>query len=462
MEHSTQTPKPGLKTLPRGLIFILDMSIVLFSLSFSRLLRYNFDIYDATENFFLITGIAFLVNAALFYVFRTFYGIVRYTTIKDSFRIISLNFFASIAYIIIKLAIERYAEAQGTPIAYLTWVTIFTNFFIASFLLIGYKTAVRYAYKTYFSGVNKKDKIKIAVYDAGPNGISTKRVITENTYSNMNVVYFLDDNPNKRNKTVEGVPILSTSEENFIKLKTENVKNIIIAQDDISSQKLNDIVDISLKNGIRVQQVPPIDKWLEGKHVAEQIKNINIEDLLGRDVININNENVFAAIKNKRILVTGAAGSIGSEIVRQLLKLKPAMVVMCDKAESPLHELQLEVEEKHGIQNIKAFIGNICDPIRMEQLFEVYHPEIVFHAAAYKHVPLMEANPSIAVLNNIMGTKILAELAISTKVKKFVMVSTDKAVNPTNVMGATKRIAEIFAQGLNAYQIKNVFSENDK
>jgi len=443
----------GVRTLPRGLIYLIDISIVLFCLAFSRLLRHNFRFEKTLESVTFVYGSALVINSILFYFFRTYYGIVRYTTVRDSFRIITLNLLASVAYIIVKLASSRYGEmVDGKPIEYLSWVSIFINFFVVTVALIGYKTVVRYAYKAYFLGVIHKDKIKVAIYDAEEEGLSAKRALTDNTYSNLKVVCFLDDNPNKRNKTIERIPIFSTEESTYRKLKEEEIQLILIAKENISHAKLNEIVDAALIQGIRVQQIPPLDKWLHGKLVSEQIKDVKIEDLLERDVIEINNESVFNEIKNKKVVVTGAAGSIGSEIVRQLLKLKPAMVILCDKAESPLHELQLEVEERYGAKQVKTFIGDICDPLRMEQLFEVYSPEIVFHAAAYKHVPMMESNPSVAVINNVFGTKLLADLSVANHVEKFVMVSTDKAVNPTNVMGASKRIAEIFIQSYNRHQ----------
>jgi len=221
---------------------------------------------------------------------------------------------------------------------------------------------------------------------------------------------------------------------------------LIIANRNISKEKLNYLVDTCLKFNIKVQQVPPVTQWLNGKLDSEQLKDINIEDLLEREVIKLDNEKIHFELKGKKILVTGAAGSIGSELVRQLCNYRPSIIILCDQAETPMHELYLEIKENSKKVNIKAYIGNICDKVRMEHLFEIYNPDVVFHAAAYKHVPLMEDNPSLAVLNNVLGTKILAELAVANGVYKFVMVSTDKAVNPTNIMGASKRIAEIFTQ----------------
>lgn len=454
MKNNKEHRNERLRTLPRGIIYCLDLFIVVCSLVVSRLLRFNFDVNYILHKAPIIYLSVISINAFLFYFFRTYQGIVRHTTIRDSFKIIVVNFLATFSYIFIKLATSEYGNhTKGAPIEYLTWVTIFINFFIVCSALIGYRIAVRYLYKRYFTNqVQRKDKIKIAVYNTEESGLSTKRAITDNVYSNMEVLCFVDDNPYKQNKTIEGIPILNLSEASFNRMKEEGIKNLLIAKDNILRSKLNEIVDKALQYDIRVQQVPPIEQWLQGKLDSLQIKNVNIEDLLERDVIEINNENVFREIKGKCVLVTGAAGSIGSEIARQILKLKPSTIVLCDNAESPLHELQLELEEKHGGMNIKPFIGNICDPVRMEQLFEIYEPNIVFHAAAYKHVPMMEAHPSTAVINNVLGTKIIAELAVANQAEKFVMVSTDKAVNPTNVMGASKRIAEIYIQAFNAYQ----------
>lgn len=452
--------KNPIRTLPRGIVYILDITCVLSCLFFSRLLRHNFQLSKLFENWEIIALSCIVIYSVLFYIFKTYHGIVRYTTIKDSVRIFNINIIAAAGFCMIKLALISYGKAtNGQPVEYLSWASIIINFFIVNFALLGYRTTVRYVYKFYFSGLaGAREKIKMVIYDSGETGLSTKRIITDSAHTNIQVVAFLDDDPNKKNKQIEGIPILPTEESVIAKLKAGGVESILIAKEAITNDKLNYIVDLALKQELKIQQVPPINQWLQGKMVAEQIKNVNIEDLLERDVINIYNENISREIRNKRILVTGAAGSIGSEIVRQLMLFKPAIVVMCDMAESPLHELQLEVEEKHGNKNSKAFIGNICDKGRMEQLFEVYSPELIFHAAAYKHVPLMEANPSLAVLNNIQGTRIIAELAVANQVEKFVMVSTDKAVNPTNIMGASKRIAEIFTQSLNKHVNKTEFN----
>lgn len=205
--------------------------------------------------------------------------------------------------------------------------------------------------------------------------------------------------------------------------------------------------------------VPPTVQWMSGQLRMNQLKDLKIEDLLQRPMINLENQMVANDLRGKRILVTGGAGSIGSEIVRQVLSYAPEMVVVCDQAESPLHQLQLEMEEKFPSVDIRICIGDIKNFDRMYTLFKAYNPQVVYHAAAYKHVPMMENNPSEAILTNILGTKNLADLAISCDVEKFVMLSTDKAVNPTNVMGASKRIAEIYIQSLNGVNLVDTNTE---
>jgi FlaA1/EpsC-like NDP-sugar epimerase len=323
------------------------------------------------------------------------------------------------------------------------------NFLITTFIIISYRFAVRYCfnfYKSLSQGQNMAQKKKVVVFDTSADGQHLKKIMNSLPNGTMQVVAFMDDSFSTNGKQLEGLPIYNTEESSIAKLKNDGVELLILANKHIEKDKLNELVDACFSHGIKIQQVPAMSDWLDGKLDSQQLQDIRIEDLLEREVIKIHNEAIYSELKGKRILVTGAAGSIGSELVRQLLHYRPSLVILCDKAETPMHEFVLELHEKHKNAAIKAYLGDIKDRQRMEHLFEVYNPQIVFHAAAYKHVPLMEDHPSIAVLNNVLGTKVLAELAVANDVEKFVMISTDKAVNPTNIMGASKRIAEIFTQ----------------
>lgn len=432
-----------IRILPRWLIFLLDLACVELCIFFSFILRFNFNLEEVSKyDISSILAISLCLNGLLFYLLKSYAGIIRYTNIEDTFRLLIVNSIAAVFYFSINFIINN--AFDGVNLFPTSVVVI--NFFITNFVLITYRLLVRYTFKFYQAHQLEKEKVKAAVYDTGEYGLQTKMVINDFPSSDIHVVAFIDNVLSKSGKLMENTPIFNTSEASFERLQKEGVKLIIIANRNIPKDTLVHIVDTSLKYGMKVQQVPPVQQWLNGKLATDQLKNVNIEDLLEREVIRIDNEKIHFELKGKKILVTGAAGSIGSELVRQLIKYKPSLIILCDKAETPMHDLFLEIKDGHTKANIKAYIGDICDRVRMEHLFEIYNPDVVFHAAAYKHVPLMEDNPSVAVLNNVWGTRNLAELSVAYGVEKFVMVSTDKAVNPTNVMGASKRIAEIYTQ----------------
>ncbi len=431
-----------LKTLPRWLIFALDLLCVVVAVLIAKTIRHNFNFASALKNLDFVLAVVVAINASLFYIFKTFAGIVRYTTMRDTFRLVTITALASALYVVIGFVYYQ----KG--VFFLSRATIFINFFISAFGLVGYRMLVRHCYRVFFVDQLMKHRKKAVIFDTSEHGLHLKRVITDHPQSHLQICAFLDDQLNKKGKKLEGLPIYALTDQTFESLRKDGVKLVILANKEVPLDKLNLLVDKALQYGLRVQQVPPIQQWLDGKLATEQLKDVNIEDLLERDVITIHNQQIIHELKGRKILVTGAAGSIGSELVRQLTRFKPSLIILCDKAETPLHEICLEMQERFPSVAIKGYIGDICDPVRMEHLFEIYSPEFLFHAAAYKHVPLMEDNPSVAVLNNVLGTRVLAELAIANGVEKFVMVSTDKAVNPTNVMGASKRIAEIFTQSL--------------
>jgi len=325
-----------LKTLPRWLIFILDLCGITVALLLSRIVSNNFNLHHAWSNLTNIFAVALPINAVLFYLFKSYSGIIRYTTIRDTFRLVAITACSSILYLI--TAYFYY----DSGIFELSKATILINFFVVSSGLIGYRMVVRYCYKIFFTDGLLKNSTRTVVYDSSEQGLLTKRVINDYPQNQMIVTGFLDDRPNTFGKRMEGLPIYPVEEGTFKRLAEEKVKLIIVANKAIPAEKLNTLVDFSLKYGIRLRQVPPISQWLKGKLDSEQLKNINIEDLLEREVIRIHNENIFYALKGKKILVTGAAGSIGSEIVRQLTQFKPSLIILCDKAETPMHELSVD------------------------------------------------------------------------------------------------------------------------
>ncbi|MFT4061262.1 MAG: nucleoside-diphosphate sugar epimerase/dehydratase [Edaphocola sp.] len=409
-------------------------------MSFAFMLRMNFN-YSEVEHYPLlkILGVTLAVNTCLLVAFKAYAGIIRYTSVEDTGRILSINTIAALIFLLIE---NLYPGAQGyRGVNFFPFSVLLIYYSIVNFAMILYRLAVKRVFHFLFN--TRKKSVKAVLYNAGFEGLLAKKMISDNQRSDMRIVAFLEDNEKLIGKIIESMPVMRATQNNLEKLKTEGVELLIVADPYMRKQRLNDLVDMCLELNIRVQQVPSSEKWITNTLQPEQLKNVNIEQLLERDVIRIKNQQVGKEIRGRKILVTGAAGSIGSEIVRQLLQYEPTIVIACDAAETPLHELRISMPED---AKVKIFIGDICDRIRMEQIFEIYAPDVVYHAAAYKHVPLMEEHPSAAVVNNVLGTKTLAELSVTYGVDKFVMVSTDKAVNPTNVMGASKRIAEIFTQ----------------
>lgn len=400
------------------------------------LIRLNFDflLLSAQVDSIKVYGCVLIINAILLLALKSYSGVVRYTTLEDAKRILLLTLLSSFSFLVIDRLVPH--ESYLFPIS-----VVAIYFFCANFSLLAYRVIIKTIYETLFT--LRRKSIKATIFNAGFEGMLAKRMFSSNERSAIKIVSFLDESPKLISKKIEGVPVYGLSKNSIARLKKEGVEMLIIAEPFMTKDKLNFLVDACLEFDIKIQQVPPSDKWINNELDDTQLKDINIEQLLDREVISIKNESVAREVKGKKILVTGAAGSIGSEIARQLIKYNPAVIILCDSAETPLHELLLTFNASDAV---RSFIGDIKDRVRMEQIFEIYEPEIIYHAAAYKHVPLMEEHPSAAIVNNVMGTKILAELAVSYGVDKFVMVSTDKAVNPTNVMGASKRIAEIYTQ----------------
>jgi len=427
--------------LPRWIIFLIDIAICVVAMLLAYLIRANLNmegisIRSLSGNLLILT----LINSIVFINFRTYSGIVRYTGIQDALKIfLSLTMSTTVLFFISMVA----ANSGGTLI--FSNVTLIIYALISFPALISYRVSVKFAF-SYLRNY-KMDRKVVVIYGAGEAGFATKRVLEHDTRSNVQIAAFLDDNPRKLDKVVDGIKIVHPGHLHLLHRSTP-IHELIIANFSISSARKNEIVDFCLDHDIKVLNVPPLDSWINGEFSARQLQTLKIENLLEREPIKINNGEIGQQLKNKRILVTGAAGSIGSEIVRQLLKFQPHTIILCDQAETPLHHLELELSEIATDVICVPFLGDVRNLDRMNDLFAQFEPQYVYHAAAYKHVPMMEVCPQEAILTNVMGTKIIADLAVKYNVRRFVMVSTDKAVNPTNVMGASKRLAEAYVQHL--------------
>jgi len=428
--------------VPRWIIFTLDLLICLLSMTVAYIIKYNFDFsrlnyIQFSQNVLIIFGISIIV----FFAVKTYSGIIRYTSAQDSFRILSAVLISNGAFFIINLLSLAFARQP-----FISNSILAINALACFILMVTYRVFVKYFF-LYIKNL-KLDKIRVIIYGAGQAGVAAKRTFDHDYKVNKNIIAFVDDDQRKVGKTIDGIKILDAND--LLPLIEGNeLDEIIFASYTIPLEQKNKIVDICLENNIKVLNIPPHNVWPSGKLQPTQIQKINIEDLLNRKSIQIDITAIQNELKGKRILITGAAGSIGSEIVRQLLKFDTGLIILCDQSETALHHLYLEIEDKHANTNFHAFVGDVKDENRMCHLFETYKPHYVYHAAAYKHVPLMEDNASEAIKTNVLGTKTIADLSVKYGVQKFVMISTDKAVNPTNVMGASKRIAEIYVQSLN-------------
>lgn len=388
-----------------------------------------------------------VINSIVFFSVKTYAGIIRYTSAQDSFRILLSIVLSNGLFFILNLFLVSFEEKPIIPLA-----VIIINLLCSFLLLITYRVLVKYFF-LYVKNL-KIDRRRVIIYGAGEVGIAAKRTLDHDPKVNMTMLAFIDDDERKAGKVIDGIKIYHASEIGNL-INVEKVDDLLLGSNNLLPERKNKIVDFCLENNIKVLTLPPIQSWVNGQINSRQIQNIKIEDLLERETIEIHNEDIRDQIRGKRVLVTGAAGSIGSEIVRQISEFQPQMIILNDQSETPLHELQLELQENNMNNNFHSFMGDVRDSCRMELLFQTFRPHYVYHAAAYKHVPLMEHNPGEAVRTNVMGTKIIADLSVKYGVSKFVMISTDKAVNPTNVMGASKRIAEIYVQSLfNSFKYK--------
>lgn len=445
----------NLSYLPRWIIVMIDFSVLIVSFFFTLLIFRGTGLkYILTTHDVLFICSFFGVNIFFFWLFRTYSGIIRHSSYIDAVKLL----FSQMSVLIVFLFFNFSYELLYDERAFLT-TALFINVVLSFCGLFLYRVIVKQTFELYFSEKSPTKLIRAIIYGTDANAISVANALKFETPTRFKIVGFVDRNNQNASKRMLDLPILVQKKKLPSLMRSVGAEAVIIADKSLGKEEQLIIVDQCLEFNYRVYTVPLISDWENQKEISQKVKNIQIEDLLERKPIVLDNKSISKQLKDKTVLISGAAGSIGSEIVRQVLSFNPKKVIILDQAETPLHHLSLELQKNHYTSKIHNVIADVRNYEAMSKVFKLYKPQVVFHAAAYKHVPLMEENPSQAILTNIEGTKNLADLACEHNVIKFVMVSTDKAVNPSNVMGASKRIAEKYVQSL---QIKNSKENNEK
>ena len=440
------------KYASRWIVFAIDIFLICFSFILAYSIR--FDISFNFDSSILIPQIIIvsIIAAISFLLIGSYKGVIRHTGTKDVFNVfIGVTILSgTLSFIIVLNQLFKINEGFTIPKS-----IILIHYLVSVFVLI----ISRYVFKSFYEVISTElETITNAlIYGAGDSGIITYGALNRERKGNYQILGFIDDNKNKINKKIDRIKIYDISKIDKEFIERNDINEVIISIQKIKPSRLLEITDSLLALNVEVKIVPPLSKWIGGDLQANQIKQINIEDLLDRDQILIDNPIVQREVDNKIILVSGAAGSIGSEISRQLSLYNCKLIVLIDQAESPLYDLQQELIQ-NGITNFVAIVSDVRDRHKISRIFKKYKPQRVFHAAAYKHVPLMEKSPYEAIKVNVLGTKNLADLSIENKIERFVMVSTDKAVNPTNVMGASKRIAELYISCISKKSKKTKFT----
>ncbi|MDG1572744.1 nucleoside-diphosphate sugar epimerase/dehydratase [Robiginitalea sp. M366] len=423
----------------KWLVLAIDLLTVGVSFVLSYLIRFNLTLDFEVNQLLLQLPVIMGVSMMAFLVTGAHKGVIRHTGVRDVYNIFNAICLSSILTILFVIVNRKMGILQDFTIP----LSIIIIHSLIAFIAL---VASRYVFKVLYSYVVSHDlggEKNIMIYGAGESGILTHNALTSHSRNRVRVLGYIDDDPQKKGKVINGVRVFARSQVDELFLYKKHVSEVVFSIHNIEQRKLRAQVESMVDYAVKVKIVPPVEDWINGELKLSQIKAVQIEDLLDRPPINIRNTKVSREVEGKSIMVTGGAGSIGSEIVRQLCHYNYKSLVVIDQAESDLYDLQQELRQ-NGFHNFIPIVGDIRDKYRMTNLFQEHQPEVIFHAAAYKHVPLMEYNAYEAIKINVAGTKVLVDLAHQYKAKKFVFISTDKAVNPTNVMGATKRIAEMY------------------
>ena len=430
------------KHTPRWVVFLIDLTICLFSIIFSFYVRFEFSLSEEYKILLKsVIPLILFIRAVHFISFRTYAGLIRYTSTKDAERIFIVTSVSTLVLFAINF-INYFSNNKFI----IPNSILLIDYFLTIILMVG----SRLFYKAVYYTIRNTDLNgeKILIVGVEQFAAAVKRAIDRESLSGIQIVGFIDPYNQQEGNKIENIEIYNINRIEYL-IQKYDVSKVILASKNLDPNRKNRIIEKCLSLNVNVQTIPDANTWINGELNVKQIKNIKIEDLLERPPIVLDKKRIQDYIKGKVVLVTGAAGSIGSEMVRQITRFHPKKVILFDIAETPLYDLELELKECLQFFDFETVIGSVTNEYRVNKLFEVFHPQVVFHAAAYKHVPMMENNPTEAVFNNVAGTKLVADISIKFRVEKFVMISTDKAVNPTNIMGASKRIAEIYTQSLN-------------
>ena len=431
------------RVLSRFTIFVIDIFIIIFSCLMMYLVRYGFVglTPKVRADGLTLSIILVSVNSVTFIIFRTFSGILRFSSFYDLKRITYALILGYAFTYGVTIILKIYQ-----PEFYLGNVTFISIFFLNMFLMIFSRILTKEVYE-FITGREVKP-VNVFVYGAKEAGISVAKALKGNSEFNYRVLGFISDESQMVGKKLMGITIYANNENIFKTLESKDVETIIVSPQQMEEIKNSDFLSNFVDHNISLLTTVPLNEWKGMIMSKKELKDVQIEDLLPRDPIHINMLKIASNIEGKRVMVTGAAGSIGSEIVRQVANFNPYSIILIDQAETPLHDMRLELKEKWREMRAEIIVADVSNASRMERVFSKTRPQYIFHAAAYKHVPMMEDNVSESVQTNILGTKIMGDLAVKYNADKFVMVSTDKAVNPSNVMGCSKRICEIYVQSL--------------
>ena len=429
------------KILPSWTIFLFDAIIVASSVVFAYFVRFPIsELIKMGGTPWLTVLLVTAVYLLFFKLFRTYSNILRLSSFVDVMHIFVASTLAFVVCVILSLLWKPIFGAR------LTYIAVLIIAYVVGFMVLATSRMVIKMLYDYFKQ-NKQAMQNTYIYGTD-TGIDIAKSLRSEADSRFRIVGFISDNPDVIGKVMMGVNVYANDGEIPERIRRDRVSALIVSPAKAKTLKNSDLADRMLREGVKIFLAPEVSDDWDPSAKKQVVKEVQIEDLLGRDPIKINMQEIASHLEGKRVLITGAAGSIGSEIMRQVAMFNPYQLILIDSAETPLHDIRLEIKNRWSELEAHTLVANVTNQPRMEAIFAEFKPEYVFHAAAYKHVPMMEDNVSEAIQNNVLGTRILADLSVKYKVSRFVMVSTDKAVNPSNVMGCSKRICEIYVQAL--------------